>query len=115
MDTGSRISAVIAYIPVIGWLYGLLIARGNPFVHFHAKQSLGLSLFLVVVFVAWVVVIWIISWLPYGFLLGTVFFALVIAAAIYAVFALIIGLANALRGRAALLPIFGRRANQLPI
>jgi len=34
---------------------------------------------------------------------------------IYSVFALIAGILNALRGRVALLPIFGWRANQLPL
>jgi len=115
MDTASRISALIAYIPVLGWLYGLLIARRNDFVRFHAKQSLGLFLFLVLTFVAWAVVAWLLTWLPYGFLLGNVLFALVVAALIYSVFALIAGILNALRGRVALLPIFGWRANQLPL
>ena len=115
MDTGSKISAVIAYIPVIGWLYGLLLLRRNAFVHFHAKQSLGLFLFLALIFTAWLVVGWLLAWLPYGFLMGVVLFALVVAAAFFGVIALIIGLSNALRGRIVLLPVFGRRANQLPL
>ena len=115
MDTASRISAVIAYVPVIGWLYGLLLMRRNAFVHFHAKQSLGLFLFLALIFAAWMVVGWLLAWLPYGFLMGVVLFALVVAAAIFGVIVLIIGLSNALRGRIALLPVFGRRANQLPL
>ena len=115
MDTATRISAVIAYVPVIGWLYGLLLMRRNAFVHFHAKQSLGLFLFLALIFAAWMVVGWLLAWLPYGFLMGVVLFALVVAAAIFGVIVLIIGLSNALRGRIALLPVFGRRANQLPL
>ena len=115
MDTATRISAVIAYVPVIGWLYGLLLMRRNAFVHFHAKQSLGLFLFLALIFTAWLVVGWLLAWLPYGFLMGVVLFALVVAAAIFGAIVLIIGLSNALRGRIALLPVFGRRANQLPL
>ena len=115
MDTVTKISAVIAYIPVVGWLYGLLLARKSEFVHFHAKQSLGLFLFLAVTLLVWTVVTWVISWLPYGFLLGIALFALVTAAALYAVIALLLGLSNAARGRVALLPIFGRQANRLPL
>ena len=115
MDTVSKISAVVAYIPVIGWLYGLLLARSNAFVHFHAKQSLGLFLFLIIIFAGWAVVAWLISWIPFGFLLGVVFFALVVAAAIYGAIALIMGISNALQGKVAMLPIFGHRANQLPL
>ena len=47
--------------------------------------------------------------------MGVVLFALVVAATIFGVIVLIIGLSNALRGRIVLLPVFGRRANQLPL
>jgi uncharacterized membrane protein len=40
-------------------------------------------------------------------------FALVIAAYVYAFFALIIGVVSALTGRATLLPLFGNFANRL--
>ncbi len=115
MDNASKISAIISYIPVIGWLYGLVLARKNEFVHFHAKQSLGLFLFLVVMLAIWAVVAWLMSWIPYGFLLGVVLFALVVAAAIYGVVAHIMGISNAAKGRIVLLPFFGQQANRLPL
>ena len=116
MDTSSRFSAVLSYVPVIGWLYVLLLQRQNAFARFHVRQAIGLILFLIGVFAGWAVITWVLSFvLPFGFLVGNALFALVVAAGIYGVFAWIIGIINASQGRAAMLPVFGRRASQLPI
>jgi len=115
MDTSNRIPAVIAYIPVIGWLFVLLTQNKNPFAIFHMRQAVGLILFLIVVAVGWAVVTWVISWLPYGFLIGNALFALVIVSFVYGIVAWIIGIVSAGRGKITLLPVFGRRAARLPI
>jgi uncharacterized membrane protein len=115
LNASSRISAVIAYVPVVGWLYAFLLQRKNVFARFHARQSLGLFLFLLAVFVGWAVVGWLLGWLPYGFLFTTALFALVVVAGVFSVFAWVSGVLNAAQGRVTLLPIFGKRANKLPL
>ena len=114
IDASSRVSAVIAYIPVIGWLYAFLLQRNNVFARFHARQSLGLFLFVFGIFVGWVVVAWGLGWIPYGVILSTALFALVVVAGVFGLFAWVGGILNAAQGRVALLPMFGKRANNLP-
>jgi uncharacterized membrane protein len=111
MDSSSRVAAVIAYIPVVGWLYVLLFQRHNVFAVFHARQSIGLFVFLLAMFVGWAVITWVLGWIPFAFVIGNALFALVIAAYVFGVFAWIAGILNAARGRVALLPIFGKTAN----
>jgi uncharacterized membrane protein len=105
----------MAYVPVVGWLYALLLQRKNAYVVFHAKQAMGLVLFLLAVLAGWAVVGWLLGWVPYGFIISTALFVLVAAATVFAALTLIIGIANALAGRVALLPIFGRQAHRLPL
>jgi len=112
MENSQRISALIAYIPVIGWLYAALTQRKNSFVIFHLRQSIGLVVFLVAVFAGWLVVAYIIAFIPYALVFGIALFTLVICAFIFCLFAWIIGMTNALKGRVALLPIFGKAANR---
>lgn len=113
MRMSSRIAAVIAYIPVVGWLYVLLMQRRDAFAVFHLRQSIGLVAFLLVVFAGWVIVAWLLGWIPYAFILSNALFALVIAAYAFGVVIWITGMVNAARGRVALLPIFGRVAHQV--
>jgi uncharacterized membrane protein len=113
MDSSSRIFAAIAYIPVIGWLVGLLLQRRNAFVMFHVRQSIGLFLFLIVVAVGWAVITWLVAWIPFAFLIGAALFALVIAAFVFGAITWVAGIVNALRGRMSLLPVFGRTANRM--
>ncbi len=99
MENSQRISAVIAYIPVIGWLYVLFAQRKDEFALFHLRQSIGLVIGLVVSVLAWGVVAWVLSWIPFGDVIGIALFTLVICVWIVAVIALVIGLVNAARGR----------------
>lgn len=116
MDAGKeRLAAAITYIPVLGWLYAYLTSGRNAYVMFHVRQSIGLFLYLIVIFAGWGVLTWALSWIPWGFLIGVVLFTLVIVAAAAGVVAWIVGIINALRGRVALLPIFGAAAHRLRI
>lgn len=115
MDTPKRFPAFIAYLlPVVGWLYVILFERKNPFAMFHARQALGLLLFLAAVFGGWAVAGYILALIPYVAVLSVVLFTLVIVAYIAGFVIWIIGMANALQGKVALLPLFGRIANGLP-
>lgn len=115
MDNIKRFPAVIAYLPVIGWLYVLFFERKNPLAMFHARQSIGLALFLLAIFAGWAVIGWVLAWIPYAFIFSMALFALVIGAFVYGLVIWIIGIINAIQGRAAILPIFGRMANNLPL
>lgn len=112
MDLSTRLSAAIAYLPIVGWLYVLLFQRRNAFAMFHLRQAVGLVIFLIVAPVGWAVITWLLAWIPFGFLVGNALFALVIVAVVVGVVAWVVGVVNALRGRAAFLPIFGKLANQ---
>jgi hypothetical protein len=115
MSQPSRLPAVLAYIPVIGWLFVLIFQRSNLLALYHVRQSVGLILFVLGVFAGWVVIAWLLVWIPYGAVFGVAMFSVVMAAFFYGVVALILGLINALNSRLAPLPLFGRWANRLPI
>jgi len=113
VNPSSRLAAVIAYIPIVGWLYVWLLHRRDVFVVFHLKQAVGLVVFLVGAFVGWAAITWLLGWIPFAFILGNALFALVIVAYVFGAFAWIGGMVNAARGRVALLPVFGRMANRI--
>lgn len=113
--TKTNFSALIAYIPVIGWLYVLLFRRQNEFAMFHLRQSIGLVVFLALTLVGWGVITWVLSWIPFGTLVGVMAFTLVIAAFIFGLIYWVIGMVYALQGRVVLLPIFGKIANRLQL
>jgi hypothetical protein len=115
MNSPSRLSAVLAYIPIIGWIYVLAAQRRNAFAMFHLRQSIGLVLFLIGVFVGWAVIFWLLSWIPIGDIVGMVLFTLVISAYLFGIVALVLGLINAANSKVAPLPFFGQWANRLPI
>jgi uncharacterized membrane protein len=107
---------VVAYlIPIFGWLYVFFFQRKNSLAVYHLKQSIGLVLFLVATIVGWAVVGWALAWIPYMAALSIALFTVVIAAYLYGIVALILGLSNALSARPVPLPLFGQRASRLPI
>jgi hypothetical protein len=115
MSGAARISAALAYIPIIGWLYVLAFQRQNALAVFHVRQSIGLVLFLIAALVVWAVVAFVLAWIPMLSALGVALFTLVMAAYFYGVVALAIGILNALNGKSNPLPGFGQRADRLPI
>jgi uncharacterized membrane protein len=115
MDTTKRITAFIAYLlPVIGWIYIWGFQPKNEFARFHLKQAIGLVLYLIAVVIGWVVVAWIITWIPYGFILAMSLFTVLMVAFIVGLVAWLTGLLNALNGRVANLPLFGQQASRFP-
>jgi hypothetical protein len=82
---------------------------------YHLRQSIALSLFLMGTVIAWAVIAWLLAWIPYLAILGIALFALVIAAWLFGIVALVLGLINALSNRLAPLPGLGRLADRLPI
>jgi len=115
MSGTSRVAAVLAYIPIIGWLYVLLLQRKNALAMFHLRQSVGLVVFLVGTLVVWAIIFWLLSWIPYFAVLGIALFTLVMTAYFFGVVALIMGLINALSNKSVPLPLVGQWASRLPI
>lgn len=116
MKISDRLIAAIAYLlPVLGWLYIWIFERKNRFAMFHLRQSVGIFLIVLMTFAAWVVVGWVLTWIPYMFVFSIMLYGLVIVVVIVAVIAWVIGIINALRLRQEYIPIFGRWANRLLI
>ncbi len=115
MNTSSRIPAALAYVPLLGWLYVLFLARKNLLAIYHLKQSVGLFLFLIAATAAWAAVAWLTAWIPFMFILGIALFGIAIGAYLYGLVAWVLGLINALNARLAPLPLFGEWASRLPI
>lgn len=105
----------MAYIPVIGWVYIDVAQRSNALAVYHLRQAVGLCLFLMGTLATWIVVAYVLAWLPLMVVVSVALFTVVIAAYAYGVVAWVMGLSNALRNRAVPLPVFGRWANRLPI
>ena len=79
MSEHSSVPALIAYIPIVGWLYVYFVQRKNPFAVFHLRQSVGLFLFLVGIFVVWAVVAYLIALIPYMAVFSVALFTIVMA------------------------------------
>lgn len=115
MSRPSRLLAVFAYVPVIGWLCVFFFERKNTLAVYHLRQSIGLFLYLFAMLLGWAVVAWVIAWIPFMSVISVALFTLVIAAYGYGFVAWIMGLVNALSRRLSPLPGFGRWADRLPI
>lgn len=116
MNGTSRLAAVLVYIlPVVGWVLVILLYRNSQLAVFHLKQAIGLVLFLIGTLVTWIVVGWLLAWIPYMATLSIALFTLVIAIYFYGVVIWIQGISRALNNRLDPLPLFGRWASRLPI
>lgn len=113
MKSSDRFVAVLAYIPVLGWIVVLLLKRHSPLPMFHVRQSIGLFVFIVAAFASWAAGTWVLGWIPFGFMFGVSLFTMVIVAFIFGIFACVTGMIDALKGRMVLLPLFGARANNI--
>ncbi len=117
MSEPNKILAFLAYLLTVpGWLYVLLFRRDDKFAVFHAKQSAVLTIAAIGVPLIWMVVGWILSWIPsVGFTLAIALFSLVIAAYAVLVVDWIIGMVFALQLKRAPLPVVGSWARTIPI
>lgn len=109
MQKPNRVLAFLSYLlPVVGSLLVLLINRKNALALYHACQALALFLGMVVVPVGWLIFGWLLAQIPLvGPILAAGLFALVIAAAMAATIAFVLGMINALRARFIPIPLFG--------
>jgi uncharacterized membrane protein len=109
-------AAFLAYLlGPLGSLYVLIFRRNDHFAVYHAVQSLGLCLVAIGLFAGWLVIGWLIMWIPLGGVLSFGLFGLVIAGWLFAFVVWIIGMVRALKGEVAALPMVGRWAEGLPV
>jgi uncharacterized membrane protein len=115
MNTREKYFALLAYLlNIVGALYILLARRKDQFAVCHAKQSLGITILAIAVFIAWVVIGWIIAWIPYlGFIFAMALFTLVIAAYLVLIIGYIIGMMYALDDKMQPVPIVGELVSRL--
>ena len=116
METTNRFPAFLAYLLLIfGCLYVFIFQRKDSFAMYHAKQSLLIVLAALVTPLIWGVTTWLISWLPFGFLLGMALFSLVIAVYIFLVAIWFIGIIHVSQTETKPLPLIGRWARWIPL
>ena len=114
--TVNRFPAFLAYLLLIfGCLYVFMFQRKDAFAVYHAKQSLLIMLTALAAPVVWAVVIWLLSWLPFGFLVGTTLFSLVIVTYISLVVIWLLGMVYVSQTKTKPLPIINFWARWIPI
>ena len=116
MKTSSKIVAFLSYLLLVpGWLVALIFFRKDGHVKFHAKQSLILNLFVILLLVLWFVVTWLSVGVP---IIGPIFawfaFAILIAFFAYALIVWIIGMLQSFQSRTKPLALIGPWAAKLP-
>jgi uncharacterized membrane protein len=112
----SQILAFIAYaLWIVGWFIVMIFGRRDRFAAYHARQSLALSLAVIIAPLLWLVVGWGVAWIPLvGPVLWAASFSLVIGLAVLALIAWIYGMIHAARAQVKPLPFFGDWARRLP-
>lgn len=117
MNSSSRTIAFLSYLlSIVGWLYALAFQRRDPFVFYHARQSMLLTIVALAAPLAWFVLAWVLAWIPLiGPVLSILLFSLVIATELLLFVGWIGGMRNALRGQIHPAPLVGAWAERLPL
>lgn len=117
MSQSNKLPAFIAYLlPVLGWVYVFWAYRQDTFVVYHTKQSMMLIITAIGGFVVWVILGWLVSFVPFaGPVIAIATFALVIALYIALLISWIIGMIYALQAKLKPVPLIGDWAERLPI
>jgi uncharacterized membrane protein len=116
VNRSSQVLAFLAYaLLLVGWFLVMLLARRDRFAAYHARQSLALSLAVIIAPLVWAVLAWLVAWIPtVGVVVSAASFSLVIGLYIVAVVAWITGMVNAAKAQVKPLPFFGDWARRLP-
>ena len=112
----NRFPALLAYlVPIFGSLYVFISYRKDRFALYHAKQALIVTIVAILAPLIWLIAGWLLSLLPYGFILTVALFALVIALYLFLIYALIAGIAHVSQTKIKPLPLIGSWGERLPI
>jgi uncharacterized membrane protein len=111
VSQSSRYLAFISYLLSLpGALFVLLARRDDPYAVYHARQSLRLVIAAIAAPLIWVVLAWVLAWIPLvGGMLAVALFALVIATEVGVLISWIGGVIYSLKGQVRPLPLFGLR------
>jgi uncharacterized membrane protein len=115
-NSQEKYFAFLAYLlSLVGAIYVLFFRpKDEGFARYHAKQSLGIQVIALVLLLAWFIVMWVLTWIPYiGFIFGIALFSLVIAAYIVLTISCISGMKYALQAKQQAVPIFGNYAARI--
>jgi uncharacterized membrane protein len=114
VSQSSRYLAFFSYLLSLpGALFVLLARRDDLFAVYHARQSLRLAIIGIAAPLIWVVVAWVLAWIPLiGGMLGVVLFALVIATYVGILISWIAGMIYSLKGQVRPMPLFGTRSRR---
>ncbi len=106
----DQVSALISYIvPLVGSVLVLRYRRTNRFAAYHAGQAFALWAVAFIAPVAWLVVSWLMAWVPLvGPVLAAATFSLVIAVYVVLIVAWVIGIVYVTESIYRPLPVFGR-------
>jgi uncharacterized membrane protein len=109
VSKSSRYLAFVAYLLSLpGALLVLLLRRDDPFIVYHARQSLAIVVAALAAPLLWAVVAWTTAWIPVaGVVVGLSLFSLVIAAYIGLVGSWVTGMVFALQGAIRPVPLVG--------
>jgi uncharacterized membrane protein len=113
----SQVLAFLAYaLLIFGWFLVAIVGRNDRFAAYHARQSLGLSLAVLIAPVVWIIIGWLVAWIPgVGVVVSAASFSLVIGLYIIVAVAWLAGLINAARAQLKPVPFFGEWARHLPL
>ncbi len=117
MQNSSRILALLSYVLVfVGALFVLIFNRKDDFAAFHARQALVLFFTSLLGPLIWVVVGWVLLWVPsLGAVTAFALFALVISLLIAVLYAWVAGVISAARAERKAVPLFGEWVRYLPL
>ncbi|MEM6431938.1 MAG: hypothetical protein AAF708_22055 [Deinococcota bacterium] len=103
----ERVLAILAYVPLLGWLTALISRKS--LVRFHVRQSLLLVGIALLGFVAWVVLGWLLALIPYvGPILAVALFALLAAVYVLVIINWVLGIVAASKGSEQAVPLTAR-------
>ncbi len=95
--------AAIGYIPVLFLIPAF--ATQSPFAKFHANQGLILTIYSIITFLAAKIIGWVIGWIPVIGWIVSGLISIVLGLSVLAL--IIIGIVNAVGGKAKELPVIG--------
>lgn len=109
MSQQSRMMAFVSYLfSLPGALFVYFTRREDVFAMFHARQSLLMVAAGIIMPLGWVIIAWVLAWVPTaGGMLAVFLFTLVIATYIVLVIDWVFGMIAALQGRARRTIVFG--------
>ncbi len=108
MKSSHKLTATIAYVPLVGLLYVVLFCKDDEFAIYHAKQCLFLTVVAVLAPLLWGIVGWLLTLIPFvGPILAAASFALVILSYIFLIVAWLMGIVYTVQERMEPLPVIG--------